>query len=114
MLLFDFRKRIDEVEAVIVQLNFDCAWNFSTSIVNQDFADITYSVRKVRDFLSTSITIELNPPQDWEEFMLETVIRTNWQGVISTLDVEFETARSTTVKERSIVRSTTNITAIFV
>jgi hypothetical protein len=39
--LLDFIRRIDEVEKVIVLLNFEGAWNVSTSIVNQDFADTT-------------------------------------------------------------------------
>jgi hypothetical protein len=34
---------------VIVYLNFAGAWNFNTSFVNQEFADIAFSVSEVRD-----------------------------------------------------------------
>jgi hypothetical protein len=96
---------------VIVQLNFKGAWNFSTSIVNQEFADIAYSVGEVGDFVSTGFAIKLDLVPDGREFVAVTVIRIN-QKVVSTLDVELKIAPITFVKERAIVRSRTSITTI--
>lgn len=94
-----------------MRLNFEGAWKFSTSIVNQEFADIAYSVGEVSDFLSAGFAIELDLLPDGRKFVAVAVIRIN-RKVVSTLDVELKIARITFVKGRAIVRSTTRITTI--
>jgi hypothetical protein len=79
--------------------------------VDQEFADIALFVGHVLGFLSTSIAVVLDLLDDGEEDVLGTVIRINQQAG-STLDVELEKTRTTFIKERSIVRSTTSITTI--